>query len=559
MKTVINSLQVALSTANRGQEIPFRFAPGGTEGDVGVHIKALMNSTGMSEGILRDRFMQLPYTTDFVDSVVPNGSYLNIKLNRQSVFRETFAEIEKSGFSHNLGVGKIAQIEHTSINPNAEAHVGRGRNAIIGDFLARSLRFQKYDTVVRYYVNDIGKQIAYLVLQTWNKQKVKFVDLLAEYIAVNELANNDPSIELKAFELLTKFEASDPTTVSKFIEITTTCLNGHISTAKRLNIEFDQFDRESRFLDDRRIVALEKKWKHDGVAFTDEHGRIVADLRKLGFQDENGRFLVLRRANGSTMYAHRDIAYSISKAEMRSDIELIVLGEDHQLYQEQMSTVLSSEGLRPPEAIHYSFVILKDGKMSTRRGNVVLLDELLDEAKLRAGKRVDENCPGFSCKEREVIADKIAVGAVRFSMLKVSPRQNVVFDWDQALSFEGDSSPYIQYSAARIAAILDKYEGTLPPLESFEVKLDNKQWQLLLTVNQTADVILNSFSKRNPAIVANHALDLAKATNAFYNNSSVLKADCAESKFTGLYLCRMAYAALETTLNLLGAEIPQRM
>ena len=344
-----------------------------------------------------------------------------------------------------------------------------------------------------------------------------------------------------------------------FERILDICLNGQLKVLERLGLSYDTFDKESSFLRDPRIDDVLKTLKDKGALFVDDQGRKVADLKQIGYPREEGRYVVLVRANGSSMYMYRDIAYTLEKIERNSEMNIIVLGEDHKMYFEQMETIIRAMGKEPPEAVHYSYIILKDGKMSTRRGTVVLLEDFLDEATRLARIRVDEQCTDLSTEEKANIAGMIGIGAVRFAILSVRPNRNVVFDWDTALSFTGDSGPYIQYSCTRIASILRKY-GEVPENPSGQLKITHDaEWDLVFRLAMVGSDISLAHKSRNPGIVANAALEVAKKFSVFYNKCPVLSApdeNICESRIT---ICIATRQVLENLLGLIGIEAPERM
>ncbi|HUT64155.1 MAG TPA: arginine--tRNA ligase, partial [Anaerolineae bacterium] len=277
------------------------------------------------------------------------------------------------------------------------------------------------------------------------------------------------------------------------------------------------------------------------------------------YEREEGRYVVLVRANGSTMYMYRDIAYTLEKIERAEDFNVVVLGEDHKMYFEQLATIIRALDKTPPEAIHYSYILLKDGRMSTRKGTVVLLSDFLDEVTTRARERVDDQWPDRSEKEREDSARIIGIGAVRFAILSVRPNRNVIFDWDTALSFTGDSGPYIQYSCTRIASILRKYDGSVPAPGNSIIVSHDAEWSLILRLAQVENDIGAALDTRNPALIANTALDVARRFSVFYNECPVLNAGNERVRESRICICIAVRQVLANLLNLLGIEAPERM
>ena len=490
------------------------------------------------------------------------GPYLNFSLDRNVFATDLINEIlsRKESFgSGGEGAGKRVLLEHTSINPNASPHIGRSRNGLIGDTLARLFRFEGYDVNVHYYVNDMGKQIGLLVMQAEDIEDLGFHEVLDLYVQANQRAKDDPDFEAKGFDLIMRMEQGDPEVAKAFGDMVDICLNGQLEVLGRLGLTYDTFDKESKFLHDTRMDAAMVVFEKQGALFTDEHGRTVLDLQKLGYDREEGRYIVLKRANGSTMYMYRDIAYTLEKIERGGDMNLIVLGEDHKMYFEQMETIIRALGKTPPVAVHYSYILLKEGKMSTRQGNVVLLEDFLDEAVQHAREKVEEQWPDMPEEERGEIARIIGIGAVRFAILSVRPNRNVIFDWETALSFTGDSGPYIQYSCTRIASILRKY-GSEPDTLTTSLNLSHDaEWSLVFRIAAVPQDISSALNLRNPGILATTALDIARRFSVFYNECPVLNAENEKVRDSRIAICVATRQALMNLLGLLGIDAPERM
>ncbi|HDP36050.1 MAG TPA: arginine--tRNA ligase [Candidatus Hydrogenedentes bacterium] len=499
----------------------------------------------------------------FIESAAAAGPYVNFKLNRNVVGAEIIGEIIRSGGcwgSNNTGAGKKVLIEHTSINPNASPHVGRGRCAMIGDSITRLLRFEGYDVEVHYYVNDMGRQIGLLVLLADELRQLTFAQILDAYVEANKRAEEEPEFARRGYELLAKIEEGDEETQRKFHAVTALCLKGQLAVLERLGVSYDVFDRESRYVTDSRLDIVERALTEKGALFTDEDGRRVVDLSKLGYEPEEGRYFVLRRANGSSMYGCRDLVYSIDKHERGASLNLMVLGEDHKLYAQQLALMLEAAGIPAPEVVYYAYILLKDGKMSTRQGKVVLLSDFLDQAAALALERVREQFPDIASEEQHAIAEQVAVSAIRFAVLRVRPNKNVTFDMDAALSFQGDTGPYIQYSCARIRSILRKHKEPIPqaPDSSFKVETD-AEWMLLMKLAAFPQVVADATAQRVCAGIANYALELAHAFTAFYHECPVLTADDESVRRARIFLCRATLQTLGNALHILGIETPERM
>jgi len=490
------------------------------------------------------------------------GPYVNFKLNREVYARQIVASVLEAGdaFGSNVsGAGQRVLIEHTSINPNASPHVGRARNAMIGDAVVRMLRFEGYDVEVHYYVNDMGRQIGLLVLECPKPEQLSFDQILDIYVKANQRAEAEPEFAARGYELLVKMEEKDPETVEKFHRITDLCLRGQLAVLERIGTSYDVFDRESDYLRDARLEQVLAALREKGAVFTDEDERVVVDLAKLGHERDEGRYFVLMRANGSSMYGCRDLSYTIHKMSLGADLNLIVLGEDHKLYAEQVALILGAAGFTTPEPIYYAYITLKEGKMSTRKGTVVLLSDFLDEAESRAAEKVEEQCQDLTPGERRAIVQQVAIAAVRFAILRVNPNKNVVFEWESALSFTGDTGPYVQYSCARIASILRKF-GDCPETvgETFPVETA-AEWALLMQLASFAGVVAGAVAQRNCAPIAQYALDTARTFTTFYHECPVIGAPTRAQQVARAQLCRATRQTIRNALGLLGITAPERM
>jgi arginyl-tRNA synthetase len=532
-------------------------------GDVAVRLFEAARKLQMAPPKLAAEIVEKADFGALVREAKPAGPYLNLWVDRAAFAKVIVGEVRASGArygSNGTGAGQRALIEHTSINPNASPHVGRGRNAMIGDSLARLLRFEGYDTSVHYYVNDIGRQIGLLVLVAAERADVAFDEILQLYVDANERAKTDEAFAAQGYEMLARMERHDPEVVAQFNKVVDLCLSGQLAVLGRLGATYDRFDRESQFLQDPRLDGVRAALQQRGALFEDEEGRIVIDFAKLGHEAEHGQFFVLMRANGSSMYGYRDIAYNIEKAAQGAGLNLVVLGEDHRLYQQQVGMILEAAGHTPPEAVYYSYIVLKDGKMSTRQGKVVLLADFLDQAAALSAAQVEEQCKELSPEEQQKIAEQVAVAAIRFSVLRVAPNKNVTFDLHENLSFNGDTGPYIQYSCARINSILRKYEGALPAAPAVDFPLtEDAEWALVLKLGEFPAVVAGALNQRSIAPVAQYALESARLFTTFYHDCKVLTAETPALREARAQLCAATLQTIGNALHLVGIEVPERM
>ncbi len=493
-------------------------------------------------------------TNKFITEIKAIGPYLNFFVNKDSLTEGTLIKIlkEKDKYgSSNIGKNKKIILEHTSINPNASPHVGRARNALIGDALARVLRFQKYKVEVHYYVNDISKQIAMLVLASKNKKNIKFNDLLKIYINIAKKVETNKDLEKNVLNLLYKLENGDKKIINEFKKIVNISVKGQIKILSGLGIKYDKFDYESSYLWSKKTHEALKLLEKTGKFFFDKDNRFVLDEKgfELGMKVP---VLVLTRGDGTSLYPLRDIAYALDVAQKQKYI--VVLGEDQKLYNEQINAALKILEKRTRKAIYYSFVLLDEGKMSTRKGNIVLLEDFMLEALKKAGNELKQRYKKIDSKAAKIIG----YGALKYAILKVSPEKNVTFNWQQALNFEGETAPYIQYAYARISSIIKKYKKQLPKKADFSLLNSKEEIGLIKKLSAFPQIVEKTGNESRPNIVANYAYELAKQFNEFYHIHNILK-EKQDIKNARLLLASCVRQTLKNSLNLLGIEVLDRM
>lgn len=494
-----------------------------------------------------------------INKIEAKGPYLNFFINESNLTEDTLKKIikekEKYG-SSDTGKGKKILVEHTSINPNASPHVGRARNAIIGDSITRLLKFQGYNVETHYFVNDVGKQIAMLVLGAEKKKKIDFNDLLKIYIKINKQLEKSPEIEKNVFALLKKLENKDKATVKKFKDIVNICIKGQTELFTKLNINYDKFDYESDYLWKKETKEVLKKLEATGKLFEDEEKRLVLNQAEFNLAMKNP-YLVLTRADKTSLYPLRDLAYTIDKIKKGFDKNIIILGEDQKLYFEQLRAALKLLKYKAPEVLHYSFVLLTEGKMSTRKGNLVLLEEFMDEAVKKAIKELQKR-EKLSKEELDKRAKAIGYGAIKYTTLKVSPEKNVIFDWTHALSFEGDTGPYLQYTYARICSIIKKHNKKLNYNADISLLKEKEEINVIKTLAEFPDVVNKAANQLRPHLIANYLYILSHHFNEFYHKLNILKAE-EKIKNARLILIECVRQVLGNGLALLGTDALKRM
>ncbi|PIN78145.1 arginine--tRNA ligase [Candidatus Woesearchaeota archaeon CG10_big_fil_rev_8_21_14_0_10_34_12] len=475
-----------------------------------------------------------------INQIKSNGPYINFFANN-NLLAEQILEINEE-FGKEKNKGKLL-IEHTSVNPNASPHVGRARNSIIGDSISRILDFRGFKIERHYYVNDVSKQIAMLALVF--KPTDNFDSLLKKYIEIIKKLKQKPELEKKVFELLHKFEHKDKKTVLLFKKIVDTAVEGQKKIFSAIGINFDYFDYESRYIESGKEVL--KQFEKTKKLFKDDENRLVLNQANTGLERKmKSPMLVLTRSDGTGLYILRDLAYTIEKCKKGRN--LLILGEDQKLYFEQLKQALILLKKPYPKVVHYSFVLLKDiGKMSTRSGEVVLLEEFISEAVKKAQKEIAK-------RKTKGDAKKIGIAAIKYAMLRNDNNKNITFDLDSALNFEGDSGPYLQYSYARASSILKKAKkGKQNPTFS---TLEKSEIALIKEILTFKEIVKSAEKHLSPSLIANYSFNLAKTFNEFYHECPVIN---SENEAFRLRLIEAFRSVIKNSLYLLGIDVLEEM
>ena len=486
-----------------------------------------------------------------VDRVEVMGPYLNFFASRR-FFESAVREAE----GDRCWTGSMSErviVEHTSANPNGPLHVGHIRNSVIGDTLVRILRRAGCEVEAQYYVNDMGRQIAIVV---WGCGRYPLDGSKADhaiakvYIQANKDLAAEPGLKEGVDRLMQLYEGADEETADKFREAVSYALSGIEETLRRLNIRHDSYRWESEFVRDGSTARIFDSLEATGLTGWEE-GSLQLDLSGEGFEKK----LVLKRSDGTSLYTTRDLAYHRWKAQV-SDRIIDVLGADHKLISGQLKAALRLMGVREPEIVIFEFVSLPTGSMSTRKGKFISTDELLDEVEAQAFKEVTVRRPEEGEEFRRAVAKEVALGAVRYDVVRVSPEKATVFDWKAALDFEKLSAPFIQYSHARASSILDKAEAFADFDPSLLTSLE--ETDLIRKISQFDLAIQVAARELKPHLLATYARELAEAFNQFYRSSPVLEADPG-IKEARLALVKAARNCIRATLETLGIPALESM
>lgn len=486
------------------------------------------------------------------------GPYLNFNINKESLGKIVLEKIEnlsdKYG-STNEGIGKSLLIEHTSINPNASPHIGRSRNSIIGDFLVHLYKFNGYEIDREYFVNDIGKQIAMLLIAVKKYSdinRVTFDEMLSLYIKINDEAKEDENIEKEVFKYLNELENGNDIVRNEFKSITDICVEGQKKIFDKMDIHWDTFTHESDFVFGHITKTILDKIAEKGRLKEDENGRLYVDLTGYNIPTKTP-VLILTREDKTSLYPLRDIAYTMYKMNKNKDVNLIVLGEDQKVYMEQISSVMDILGYGSPKLISYSFVLLNGDKMATREGKVVLLEDFINAT-------IDKLKNSFSERGTELTNDEylsLASSCIKYNMLNINRGKNINFNLDDATNFTGNSAIYILYNYVRIKSILNKCDLN-KKYDNIILKTKTEE-QIIKKLYDFEDTVKETVKTNESVIITKYLNDLCGLFSKYYEETSILKEENSDLKNSRLLLLDSVRIVIENGTNILGIKTVEKL
>lgn len=459
-----------------------------------------------------------------------------------------------------VGAGRVVVMDYSSPNVAKPMHIGHIRSTVIGSALDRMYRYLGYRVIADNHIGDWGTQFGILILgyrhfvdqEALRRSPVE--ELERVYAASYAKARTDREWMEQARRELVKLQRADPENLALWSRFVQLSLQEFERIYRRLGVRFDLVRGESYYRD--RLSGIVAMLKERGLARESEGAQVV-------FLEEEGLPpCIVQKRDGGFNYATTDLATIESRIQEFSPQKILyVTDERQQLHFRQIFAIARRVGWNT-ELVHVWFGLMRlpEGTFSTREGNVIRLELLLDEAERRALEIVRQTSPSMPEDQQEEVARAVGIGAVKYADLSQNPQSTVVFTWDKALSLEGNSAPYLQYTCARIQSVLDKYRETIGPLPSAEsLELTHPQERrVAVRLVRFADVVLRSASRYRPNLLADYLSDLAKEYNTFYQNVPFLKSEpgVRESRIN---LCRATAAVLRRGLTLLGIETPRRI
>ena len=499
--------------------------------------------------------------TEFFDKIENAGPYLNFYINKNKLMEITLEEIKDKDLrygSSDMGKGKKVIVEYSSPNIAKPFHIGHIRTTVIGNALYKIYSFLGFDTVSINHLGDYGTQFGLLITayKKWGDRQVIEKDAIKEllklYVKITAESEKDETIKEEARYWFKELENKNEEALELWEWMRRISLEEFSKVYDMLNIKFDSYAGESFYSDkmDRVVDELNEK----GL-MKESDGAHLVELEEYGMPPA-----LITKSDGSTLYTTRDIAAAFYRKDKYDFYKNIyVVGSQQNLHFKSFFKVIELMGHEwAKDCIHIPFgmVSLEDGTLSTRKGRVVFLEDVLNTANEKTLEIINERNPDLENKEE--VAKQVGIGAVVFQELFNQRIKDYVFSWDRTLSFDGETGPYVQYTHARISSLLER--GGFNPDDKVDYSLLNSEEEINISrlLYDFPQAIMDAMEKNEPFFVTRHIVEIAQAYNKFYNSSQVIVED-EEVKRGRLFLSFATKTVIKTGLNLLGIEAPERM
>lgn len=510
---------------------------------------------------------KLDITGTDIEKIDIVGGYLNFTISKINLAKTTLEEIDNKKEDYgksNLGNSKKIVIDYSSPNIAKPFHIGHLRSTVIGGALYNIYKYLGYDVTGVNHLGDYGTQFGKLIEgyklwgEEYNIEKSPIEELTKIYIRINEACKQDEKVLENCRENFKKLEEEDKYCKEVWEKFRNLSLQEFKKVYDLLGSKFDSWNGEAFYSD--KMPEVIEILENTGKLIESRGARII-DLEDKGINTP----CIIEKSNGSTTYATRDLAAILYRARTYDfDKALYVTSYEQVLHFKQIFEVAKLMGLdekyiKGLEHVAFGMVLLPTGKMSTREGNVIKLEELLNEAISKVRDIIEEKNPGFTEEEKQDIAKKVGIGAVIFNDLSSARIKDEIFDWDTMLNFSGETGPYIQYTYVRINSILKKVEE-VPKLKNIDYgKVLGKEEQNILKLIYSFTNILEQVTLKNePSILARYLIDIAKTFSSFYNENKIIVEDKVLQD-ARIYLAYATGIVLKNGAKLLGIDMPEKM
>ncbi len=499
-----------------------------------------------------------------IEKIEVVGGYLNFYINKNAITKEVLekVELDEEYGKSKIGEGKNIVIDYSSPNIAKPFHIGHLRSTVIGGALYKIYKHLGYNVTGINHLGDYGTQFGKLIEgyklwgEEYNIEENPIDELTKIYIRINLLCKEDKSVLEACRNNFKKLEDGDKYCTKLWERFRSLSLKEFQKVYDLLGSKFDSWNGEAFYSDKMPEVIdiLEKTGK-----LVESQGARIIDLEDKGINTP----CIIEKSNGSTTYATRDLAAILYRARTYDfDKALYLTSYEQALHFKQVFEVAKLLGIDEKYTnglVHVPFgmVLLPTGKMSTREGKIIKLEELLEEAIQRAKKVIEEKNPGLENKDE--IAKKVGIGAVIFNDLANNRVKDEIFEWDQILNFQGETGPYIQYTYVRTKSVLEKVEK-VPEFSTIDLNelSDEYSQNIIKLMYNFENTLVQVTKKEEPSILSRYLIDLAKAYSSFYNENKIIT-DEQKTQEARVYLTYAVGQVLKTGANLLGIDMPEKM
>lgn len=501
--------------------------------------------------------------SEIIEKIEVVGAYINFYINKKTLVKEVIKETAKKEQygKATIGKGKNIIIEYSSPNIAKPFHIGHLRTTLIGNALYKTYKYLGYNTIGINHLGDYGTQFGKMIeaYKMWGNEynlKENPIDKMVEmYVRINALCKDDEQTLERCRNNFKLLEEGDSYCLELWNKFKDLSMIEFQKIYDILDIKFDSFRGEASYADQKEEIVkkLEEKGK-----ITESEGAKIVELEDVGINTP----CLIQKANGSSIYATRDLAAIVYRAKTYDfDKCLYVVAYEQNLHFKQIFEVAKylvdekyQKGLKH---VSYGMVSLPTGKMSTRLGNVLKIEDLLNETIEKAKEIIEEKNPNLENKEE--VAKKVGIGAIIFNTLSTATIKDQVFDWNIALNFQGETGPYIQYSYVRTNSVIEKI-GYIPKAEEIQTEKlqDEYSFNLIKLIYNFQDILIQVTEKEEPSILSRYLIDVAKNFSSFYNENKIICED-KETQEARVYLTYITGKVLKQGAEILGIKMPDKM
>lgn len=533
--------------------------PNNTEhGDLAFPVFTLAKAFRKAPNLIAEELVEQIDTTAF-SQVASVGPYINFKLDRQKISDQIIKEVNQAGENYgslDIGQGKNVTIDMSSPNIAKPMSMGHLRSTVIGNALSLILKKINYHTININHLGDWGTQFGKLIVayQKWGDEaKVKadpVNELVKLYVEFHERAEEDPSLVDEGRAAFKRLEEHDPEMIQLWTWFKDESLKEFDKVYQMLNVHFDHYTGESFYNDkmDEIVDLLEGK----GLSEIDQ-GSLIVRLDEYDLPPA-----LIKKSDGATLYITRDLATAYYRHRTyHFDQSLYVVGNEQSNHFKQLKAVLEKMGNDWAQSMHhipFGLITVGGKKLSTRKGKIILLEEVLNEAIRLASEQIEAKNPDLPNKEE--VAHQVGVGAVVFHDLKNDRTNNFDFELEEVVQFEGETGPYVQYTHARIHSILSRYEQNIDLTAALSLT-DDYSWELVKKLQAYPSTIVRAAERYEPSIISKYVIQLAQLFNRYYANVRILNDD--EELNARMALLNAVATVIKDGLSLLGVAAPERM